>query len=201
MVHPRRSRLHLIEGHLDVLVSEICSIKVLLCNVAILVETSSIHLNLSSMWLLRALFSGQNKQTVKGQFFVSNRIVNPLSNSKHSLFLQVLDIVDVLTGREERLEEKEFHMPIFRWAYFIFQLFYLFKYYFTNFLLICLSGVTPWSQYATIYSVFVLNRLVKWKGFVCAKVRFWWPSWHAPFPISVDPFLTWRRNGTIIVGS
>lgn len=68
------------------------------------------------MWLLRALFSGQNKQTVKGQFFVSNRNVNPLiiSNSKHSLFLQVLDIVDVLTGREERLEEKEFHMPIFR---------------------------------------------------------------------------------------
>lgn len=66
------------------------------------------------MWLLRALFSGQNKQTVKGQFFVSNRNLNPLSNSKHSLFLQVLDIVDVLTGREERLEEKEFHMPIFR---------------------------------------------------------------------------------------
>ena len=114
MVHPRRSRLHLIEGHLDVLVSEICSIKVLVCNVAILVETSSINLNLSSMWLLRALFSGQNKQTVKGQFFVSNRNVDPLSNSKHSLFLQVLDIVDVLTGREERLEEKEFHMPIFR---------------------------------------------------------------------------------------
>ena len=45
---------------------------------------------------------------------MSNRNVNPLSNSKHSLFLQVLDIVDVLTGREERLEEKEFHMPIFR---------------------------------------------------------------------------------------
>lgn len=165
------------------------------------VKTSSVHLNLSSMWLLRALFSGQNKQTVNGQFFVSNRNVNLLSNSKNSLLLQVLDIVDVLTGREERLEEKEFHMPIFRWAYFIFQLFYLFKYYFTNFLLICLSGVTPWSQYATIYSVFVLNRLVKWIGFVCAKVRFWWPSWHAPFPIRVDPFLSWRRNGTIIVGS
>ena len=163
------------------------------------VKTSSIHLNLSSMWLLRALFSWQNKQTVKGQFFVSNRNVNLLSNSKNSLLLQVLDIVDVLTGREERLEEKEFHMPIFRWVYFIFN--FLFKYYLTNFLLICLSRVTPWSQYATIYSVFVLNRLVKWKGFVCAKVRFWWPSWHGPFPISVDPFLTWRRNGTIIVGS
>ena len=78
---------------------------------------------MSSMWLLKALFSGQNKQTVKGKFFVSNRNVNLLSNRKNSLLLQVLDIVDVLTGREERLEEKEFHMPIFRWAYFIFQLF------------------------------------------------------------------------------
>ena len=28
-------------------------------------------------------------------------------------FHLVLDIVDVLTGREEQLEEKEFHMPIF----------------------------------------------------------------------------------------
>lgn len=45
---------------------------------------------------------------------MSNRNVNLLSNSKNSLLLQVLDIVDVLTGREERLEEKEFHMPIFR---------------------------------------------------------------------------------------
>ena len=59
-------------------------------------------------------FFMSNKHTVKGQFFVSTTTVNLLSNSKHSLLLQVLDIVDVLTGREERLEEKEFHMPIFR---------------------------------------------------------------------------------------
>ena len=34
----------------------------------------------------------------------------------HKMFLVsllVLDIVDVLVGKEEQLEDKEFHMPIF----------------------------------------------------------------------------------------